>query len=548
MQRTSQPVPILPLLTALKDMAEDERIGNTHADDGSDLSLMSTSGDLSRDRDIETTPRMYSFPQYSDKKIIKKSEGQLPCNTQLQLNLKLTNGSTGMHEPEVFNELQVCPEELENVVPEFQAVDQISEAYKINGYVDNPKKDFLLSQKKDSSHNKYQPPNSLSTNPQQEKIVNNYNSSNDLDTFLDQKGKAVVPFLEEVRNSSALCVEKEEERFDMGPPLMCSSVKTNKGVVLRNIINHKDILNSKIKSIDVRGNPKIVHASEENLKQTDINYITNKENDVGLFALKAAAFNDVTPERNIPSNNKFPVFDSSPLNLSKDRGFQISSRRNVIMEKQMGEKLEGYAPSYELNMMENTRPLDNIKHVKGKILEDGKMLTNSVGLNFNEEKDCHSPARKHTTTEKEMHHPELHGFGYASLHKLNVEENTPSFDDIIPVKEEHEISKGGNLSGSLNKPNAKTAQKYSSESKNEIFPVSTQGTSSVERTVVEQEGLNMQQSMQSKAGLELVYKQNQYVAVKPVQRLGNCITVNGKSYKVQKILGRGGSSQVFEVS
>jgi hypothetical protein len=597
-------------------MAKDERIDNTHADDGSDMSLISLPSDLSHDGDDGAAPKN-CFLHYSDEKYMD-SESQLCSNAGLQLNLEMTDSSIIMQEtqvsnqPQHFNYHQVWYEEHENIGPESRAVDQISEAYKSNKHINNPDKgclssgrevftcskypsasslstnlqqerivnscnsgnsldtllgqkvktvelfedevhgcvnkpdkDVLPSQNRDSAHNEYPCANFLSTNPQQEMIVNNFDSSNNVDTVLGQKAKTVEPFHEEVHNSSALCVKKEEEKFHMGPPLMCSSVKANRGIVLRNIINRKDILNSRMKSVDVRGIPKIVPTGDENLKQIDIKFVTNKENEIGVFASKTAAFS-VTPAKNNPSVDKIPVFGSNALHLSKERGFQISARKYITLENQLDDKVESYTPSCNMSMKENTPPLDNIQHVKRQIEEDDKISKlNSVGLNTNREKDFQSPARKDITPENQILQPVADGC--ASFSKLNAEENATSLD-VIPVKQVHQIGNVCSQSGSLNKPSSKTVQEYLAESKKELCLISTQGNNSLEKTTAPNEGSKMQQPVQSKPGFELVYKQDQNIALKSAKRQDNYITVNGKSYKVQKILGKGGSSQVFEVS
>ncbi|PNF32519.1 hypothetical protein B7P43_G03878, partial [Cryptotermes secundus] len=235
---------------------------------------------------------------------------------------------------------EVRPEELENVVPESLAVDQISEVYEASKYVNNPEKNFI-SESKSSSHSEHLPAGSLLINQQQERIVKNNNSSKNIGTLLGQKAKAMEPHHGKVSVSTASCVKKEDEKFYMGPPLMCSSLQTHKGGVLRNIINHKDTLNSKIKSIDVRGTPKNMQASEENVKQIDV---SNKENDVGLFSSESAAYN-ITNAKHGPSCN-----NSNLLQTSKERDFQVLARKGVAMEKQLDEKVTPCMLSGNLNM------------------------------------------------------------------------------------------------------------------------------------------------------------------------------------------------------
>jgi hypothetical protein len=535
---------MLPLLTALKNKIKDEKIDNENVCDGSDISLMSLPSDLSRDEDDGATPRVNSFLQYSDKEIIENLEGQLYSNTGSQAHLELTSNSISMQETKVSSHnLKCCevrPEELANVVPESQAVDQISEAYKASGYVNNPEKDFLISKNKDSTHSEYLPAGSLLSNQQQERIFKNNDSSNNLYTLLGQRAKA---YHDRVPISSALCVKKEDEKLHMGPPLMYSSVRTNKGGILRNVVNHKDTPNSKVKSIDVRGIPKNMQASEENVKKMDD---SNKENEVGLFSSKSAAYN-ITSAKHGSSCNKIPVFDSNLLHVTKEKDFQILAKKSVALEKQLDEKMEPCMPFCNLNMVDTTPPVDNIQHVKRNIQVDGNISKlNSVELNINKENDFHSAARKYVTIEKQIHHPVVDG--YALLHKVNVKESTPSVDDVIPAKQENQIDKADSHPGSSNKLTSKPVQEYLAENKKEPSPIPTLGTHTVERAVTAQEDLKMQQVIQSKAGLELVYKQDQNAPLKPVERWDNYITVNGTGYKVQKLLGRGGSSQVFKVS
>jgi hypothetical protein len=538
------------MLTALKHMAETERTGNAHADD---VSLMSMPSDQSHDGDDGTTAEKNGFLINSDESNMDP-ESQLSSNIGLQHNLEVTDSSRVQkpqifHEHNHFNHHQMWSEEPQNMVPESRAVEH-SEAFQINKYINNPDKgclgsgkvvsthsnypstnclstnpqkatvvnsynsgnsqytslgqnakavelvhekvhayvvkpdkDFLPSQNIDPAYTKYPHGSSLSTNPQQELFVNNYDSSNNVDTLLGQKAKTVESFHGEIHNSATLCTKEKDEGFHMGPPLMCSSAKANKGIVLRNIINHKEILNSKMKSIDVRRIQKIIQASDEHLQQTDLNYVMNKENEIGVFASKTAAFN-ITPAKYNTSSDTTPVglFGSIPLNSSKERGFQIPARKGNIVEKQLDDQVESYAPFCNVNMMQNTPLLDNIKR---KIEEDDKISElNSVGLSTNKENYFHSCARKYFT----------------------------------PV------------------------------SKKEQSSLYTQGTNLVEKIVTPHEGLKIQQPVQSKAGSELVYKQDQDIVLKLVQKQDNYITVNGKDYKVQKILGRGGSSQVFEVS
>lgn len=523
-------------------MVEDEKIDNAHEGDGSDVSLMSLPSDLSRDCD-GATPGLNNFPQYSEKEVIENLEGQLCCNTGSQACLELTSNSISMQETQVSSQDLKChevrPKELENVVPESLTVDQISEVYEASRYVNNPEKNFLISENKSSTHSEHLPAGSLLSNQQQERIVKNNNSSKNEGTLLGQKATAMEPHHAEVSVSTALCVKKEDEKFHMGPPLMCSCLRTHKGGVLRNIINHKDTLNSKMKSIDVRGTPKTMQASEENVKQIDV---SNKENDIGLFSSESAAYN-ITNAKHSPSCNNIPVFDSNLLHISKERDFQVLARKGVAMEKQLDEKTKPCMPFGNLHMVDMIPPVDNIQHVRRNIQVNDKISKlKSVELNMNKENDFHSPVRKNVITEKQIHQPMVGGC--ALFHKVNVKESTPSFDDVIPGKQEHQIDKADSQPGSLNKLNSKAVKECSAENVKDPSPISTLGTSTVERTVAAQGDLKMQ----PEASLELVYKHDQNVPLKLVEKQDNYITVNGKGYKVQKLLGRGGSSQVFKVS
>jgi hypothetical protein len=512
-------------------MAEDEKIDTAHGGDGSDISLMPLPSDLSCDD-------MKSFLHYSQKKFTEKLEGQLCSNKRSQACLKLNSNSISIQKRNVSSQGLKChkvmPEEFENVAPESQAADLISEAYEASRCVNNAEKDFLVSENKNSMHIEYPPSGSLSSNQQQEKIVNNNNASNNLVTPSDQKAKAREPGHEEAPISTALCVKKGDEKFHMGPPLICGWPKTNKGGVLRDIINHKDTLNSKMKLIDVRGIPKNGQASEENVKQIDV---INKENNVGLFSSESAAY-AVISAKHSPSCNKIPVFDSDLLHVNKETDFQIQARKGVALEKQSDEKMKPCVPFCNLNMADTTPPVDNIQHVGRNIQVNDKISKlNSVELNVNVE---------NAINEKRMHHPAVDAC--ALLQKVDVKESTPSFDDVIPAKQENQIGKTDNQPGSLNKRSSIAVQGYSAENMKDPFLVSPLWTSTAESTVAAQGDIKMKQAVQPKASLELVYKQDKNMPPKPVEGKDNYIIVNSKGYKVLKLLGRGGSSQVFKVS
>jgi hypothetical protein len=464
---------MLPLLTALKKaLAEDEQIGNAHGDDCSDTPLMPLPSDLS-------------------------------CDDMKSLSIQKSNFSS-----QGLKCHKVLPEEFQNVASESQAVDLISEAYEANRCVNIAEKDFFVSENKSSAHIEYLPSGSLLSNQQQERIVKNNNVSSNLVTPSDQKAKAREPCHEEALISTVLCVKEEDEKFRMRPPLMYSCPKTNKGGVLRDLINCKDTLNSKIKFIDVRGIPKNTQASEENVKQIDV---ANKENNVGLFSSESAAYT-VTSAKHSPSCNKSPVFDSDLLHMSKERDFQILAKKGVALEKQLDGKMKPCMPFCNLNMADTSSPVDNIQHVRNNIQVNDKISKlHSVELNVNTENDFHSPARKYAIIEKQ-------------------------------------IGKADNQQDSLNKLSTIAVQEYSAENMKDPFPVSPLRISAVERNFAAQGDLKMKQAVQPEASLKIMYKQDQNVLLKPIEAKDNYIIVNGKSYKVQKLLGRGGSSQVFKVS
>jgi hypothetical protein len=502
-------------------MAEDERIGSAHGDDGSDISLMPLPSDLSCDA-------VPTFPQYSDKKVAEILESQLCSDTRSQACSKLTDNSLSMLKTNVSNQGQSCHkvmhEELENLAPESQAVDLISEAYEGSRCV-NPVKDI-----------EYLPEGSVLSNQQQERIVKNNNSSNNLVTFFDQKAKAREPCHEEAPAFTGLCMEKDDEKLCMGPPLMLSCTKTDRGV-LRDIINHKDTLNSKIKSVDVRGIPINMQAGDKNVQQTDI---TNKENNVGLFLSELAAKHGST-------GSKISVFDSDLLHVSKEGDFQKLESKNVALEKQLDEKMKPCMPFCNLNMVDTAPPVDNIQHMKTNIQVNDKISKlNSVELNVNIENGFHSPARQYVINEKQIHHPVVDGC--ALFHEVDVKESSPSYDDVIPAKQENQVDKAVNHAGSLNKPTSIAVQEYLAENIKEPFLVCPLRTGTVERTIAAQADLKMKQALQSKANLEVMYRQDQSIHLKPVKAKDNYIIVNEKGYKVQTLLGRGGSSQVFKVS
>jgi hypothetical protein len=324
----------------------------------------------------------------------------------------------------------------------------------------------------------------------------------------------------------------------MGPPLMCSSARANKGV-FRDIINYQDISKSKKNSVELREIPILLQASEEHRKQMDINCI-NKENDTELFASK-------TPAKHNPSGNKIPLLDPRPVCLTKERDCQLSNWKDTATEKQLDNKLGSYSPSCNVHMKESTPPLDFIQHVKSNTLENNNICKlDSLKLNIDKENVFHLSAKKYRINEKPRHKPLVDE--HVSFGKPVVKETTPSFGDVISLKQEHQTVVAESQPGSSYKPSSKTVQEYSAECKKEFHPVSTQVTGAVESSVAVQEGLKKVQAVQSNLGAKLVCKQVQNMALTPAERLVNYITVNGKGYRVLELLGRGGSSKVFKVS
>jgi hypothetical protein len=537
-----QPVPVLGALRVLKESVKDERLASTHADDSSDISLMSLPSDLSCDGGGGTVPGLNSFSCHSDKRTIENSEGQFDSSTESQHCMELTNNLLSTHELEVCNQPQHSdshqgwPEECEKVISECQAIGRISEAHKTNGHVNNSGKDVFISEEIYSIYREWPHSSSHSINSEEENSVTKYDSGSNLNTCLSQNAKTMAPSHGEVHRSSALC-EKTDEKFHMGPPSVCSAVRANKGI-FRDIINHQDISKSKKNAVDLMEIRKLLQASEEHHKQMDINYI-NKENDMQLFASKTPAVNRTAAKHN-PSGIKIPLCDSRPANLSKERDFQVPARKDIAIEKQLDKKLGSYVPSCNVHMKESTPPLDFIQHVKKNTQENNKL--DFVGLNTNKENDFQSPAKKYCTNEMQRHQPVVDD--YVALYKPKMKETTPLFGDVISVKQEHQTVEAESQPASSYKSSSKTVQEYSAQSKKELCPVSTQGIGSV----AVQECLKKEQAVQSNTGAKLVPRQHQNIALKPAERLNNYITVKGKRYKVLELLGRGGSSKVFKVS
>jgi hypothetical protein len=508
---------------------------------------MSLPSDLSCDGGGGTVPGLNSFSHHSDKKTVENSEVQFDSSTESQHCMELTNNLLSMQEMEVCNEpqhsdsCQGWPEECEKVIPECQALGQISEAHKTKGHVNNSGKGVFISEEVYSIHRECPHSSSHSFNPQEERSVTKYDSGSNLNTCLSQNVKTVAPSLGEVHKSSALCEKTDDEKFHMGPPLMCSTVRANKGL-FRDIINHQDISKSKKNSVDLREIPKLLQASEENHKQMDI----NKENDMGLFVSKTPAINRTAAKHN-PSGNKIPLFDSRPVYLTKDRDFQMSARKDIATEKQLDKKLGSYAPSCNVHMKESTPPLDFIHHVKRNTQEnDNISKLDSVGLSINKENDFQLPAKKYSTNEKQRHQPVVDDC--ASLYKPKMKETAPSFGNLISVKQEHQTVEAESQPGSSYKLGSRTVQEYSAENKKEFRPVSTQRTGALEGSVAVQECLKKEPAVQSNTGAKLVHRQHQNISLKPAERLDNYVTVKGKGYKVLGLLGRGGSSKVLKVS
>jgi hypothetical protein len=509
---------------------------------------MSLPRDLSCDGKM---PGMNSISHHPDKRTVENPGGQFYSSTESQLTMELTNSLLNMQELEVCNQPQHSdchqgwPEECEKVIPECQAISQIDEAHKRNGHINNPGKDFFISEEIYSTNRGSPLSDSHFVNPQGERIVANYISSSNLNTCSSQNANTVAPSHEEVHKSSALCERTNDEKFHMGPPLMCSSVRANKSVVLRNIINHQNILKSKKKSVDLRENPRLLQASEENHKLIDINYI-NKGNDIALFVSNTATVNRIAAKHN-PSGNKIPILDSRPANLTEERDFHMSARKDIATEKHLDKKLGSYAPSYNMHMKGSIPPLDSIQCVKRNTQEnDDISKLDSVELNINKENDFQLPVKKYNTNEKQEHKPVADK--YVSLYKPKMKETTPSFGDVISVKQEHETGEAESQPDSLYKSSSRTVLEYAAEGKMEFHPVSNQGIGAVQGNVAVQECVKKEQAVSSNIGFKVIHKQDQNIALKAAERMDNFITVNGKGYKVLELLGRGGSSKVFKVS
>lgn len=511
--------------------------------------MISLPSDLSCDGGGGTMPGMNSFLHHSDKRTGENLEGKFESSTDSQRCMELTNNLSSMQELEVCNPLpqsdrhQGWPEKCEKVIPECQAIGQISEAHKTNGHVNNPGKDVFIFEEISSIHRECPRLSSHSLNLQEERIVTNLDAGSNQNTYLSQNVKTLTPVNGEGYRSS-LCEKTDDEKYRMGPPLMCSAARANKGV-FRDIINNQDLSKSKKNSVDLKEIPILLQANEENHKQMDVNYI-NKENDIEFFASKTPAVSR-TPAKLNPSGNKIPLLDTRPVHMTKERDFQMSKWKDTATEKQLDKNLGSCAPSCNVHMKESTPPVDFIQHVKSNTQENGNVCKlGSAKLNINKENDFNLSAKKYRINEKPRHKPLVDE--YASLCKPIMKETTPLFGDVMSLKQEYQTVVAESQPASSYKSNSKTVQEYSAESKKEFQPVSTQGTGAVEGSVAVQECLTKGQAVQPKPGVKLVHKQVQNIALKPAERLDNNITVNGKGYKVLELLGRGGSSKVFKVS
>lgn len=509
--------------------------------------MISLPSDLSCDGGGGTMPGMNSLLHHADKRTGENLERKFDSSTDSQRCMELTNNLSSMQELEVCNQLpnsdhhQGWPEKCEKVIPECQAIGQISETHETNGHVINPRKDVFIFEE---IHRECPQSSSHSLNLQEERNVTNLDAGSNLNTCLSQNFKTLTPVHGEVYRSSALCEKTGDEKYRMGPPLMYSAARANK-VIFRDIINHQDISKSKKNSVDLREIPILLQASEENHKQMDINYM-NKENDIELFASKTPAVSR-TPANHYPSGNKIPLLDTRPVHLTKERDFQMSKWKDTATEKQLDKNLGSCAPSCNVHMKESIPPLDIIQHVKSNTQENGNICKLDSGkLNINKENDFHLPTKKYRINEKPRHKPLVDE--YAPLCKPVVKETTPLFGDVISLKQEYQTVVAESQPASSYKSSSKTVQEYSTESKKEFHPVSTPGTGAVEGRVAVQECPTKEQAVQPKPGAKLVQKQVQNVALKPTERLDNYITVNGKGYRVLELLGRGGSSKVFKVS
>ena len=495
-------------------------------------------------------PGMISFLHHSQKRTGENLEGKFDSSTDSQRCMELTNNLSSMQELEVCNQLphsdhhQGWPEKCEKVIPECQAIGQISEAHKTSGHVNNPGKDVFIFEEISSIDRECPHLSSQSLNLQEERIVTNLDAGSNLNTCSSQNFKTLTPVHGEVYRSSALCDKTGDEKYRMGPPLMCSAARANKGV-FRDIINHQDISKSKKNSVDLKETPILLQASEENHKQMAINYI-NKENDMELFASKTPAVSR-TPGKHNPSGNKIPLLDPRPVHLTKERNSQMSKWKDTATEKQLDKNLGSCTPSCNVQMKDSAPPLDFIQHVKSNTQENGNICkSDSVKLNINKENDFHLPTKKYRINEKPRHKPLVDE--YAPLCKPIVKETAPLFGDVISLKQEYQTVIAESQPASSYKSSSKTMQEYSAENKKEFRPVSTPGTGAVEGRIAVQECLTKQQAVQPKPGANLTHKQVQNIALKPAERLDNYITVNGKGYRVLELLGQGGSSKVFKVS
>jgi hypothetical protein len=493
---------------------------------------------------------MNSFLHHSDKGPGENLEGKFDSSTDSQRCMELTNNLSNVPELEVCNQLphsdhhQGWPEKCEKLIPECQAIGQISKTHKTIGHVNNPRKDVFIFEEISSILRECPHSSSHSLNLQEERIVTNLDAGSNLNTCLSQNFKTLTPVHGEVYRSSALCEKTGDEKYCMGPPLMCSAARANKGI-FRDIINHQDISKSKKKSVDLREIPIFLQANEENHKQMDINCI-NKENDIELFASKTPAVSRTSANHN-PSGNKIPLLDTRPVHLTKERDFQMSKWKDTATEKKVDKNLGNCAPSFNVHTLESTPPLDFIQHVKSNTQENVNICKlDFVKLNINKENDFHLPTKKYGINEKPGHKPLVDE--YASLSKPVMKETTPVFGDVMSLKQDYQAVVAESQPVSSYNSSSKTVQDYSAESKKEFHPLPTPGTGAVEGIVAVQECLTKEQAVQPKPGAKLVHKQVQNMTLKPAERLDNYIRVNGKGYRVLELLGRGGSSRVFTVS
>lgn len=508
--------------------------------------MTSLPSDLSCDGGGGTVPAMNSVLHHSDKRNGENLEGKFDCSTDSQHCMELTNNLSSMQEMEVCNQQprpdhQGWPEKHEKVIPECQAIGQISEAHQTNGHVNNPGKDVFIFEERASIHRECPRSSSHSLNLQEERIVTNLDAGSNLNTCLSQNFKTLTPGNGEVYRSSAPFEKTGDEKFHMGPPLICSAARANK-VVFQDIINHQDISKPKKNSVDLREIPIHLQASEEHHKQMDL----NKENYIELFVSKTPAVSRTPVNRN-PSGNKIPLLDPRPVHLTKGRDFQMSKLKDTATEKQLDKNLGSFTPSCNVHMKESTPPLDFIQNVRNNTQENDNICKlDCVKLNINKKNDFYLPAKEYGIDEKPRHTPLVDE--YASLCKPFMKETTPLLGDVISLKQEHQTVVAESQPASSYKSSTKTVQENSAERKKEFHPVSIQGTGAVEGSVAVQECLKKEQAMQPTPDAKLVHKEVHNVALKPAENLDNYITVNGKGYRVVELLGRGGSSKVFKVS